>query len=240
MFQVAVLEDEEPIREYIKEKIMKNGKGLVSVDAFESGENLLAMLEKKPYHIYYLDIELKNSETDGYAIARKIRCSDKCAIIIFVSSHDEYACEAYEMEVLRFLQKPILEEKLKESLNKALEIIGRGEDTFCYKINRKEYEIPVNEILYFESKGKKIIIHTVKQKKIEFYGTIKEIGKHLCENYFEQCHKSYLVNIEYITDIMGDCLYVNQDRQLPISRGYKERLKSSYYWYIRFRSREEF
>ena len=239
MYSVAILEDEKWSREYLRDKILDYSDAIRQVDQFDTVDAFLKCERKVSYDIYFLDIELKNSETNGYEIAKKIRRHNLDSVIIFVSSHEEYACEAFEVGALRFLKKPINENKLQEAISKSCDILKKRMQMLFYKVDRKEYRIPVKKILYLESQGRKMLIHTTEHTVLEFYGSMKAQKQALEGYYFEQCYKSYLVNVEYIRSILGEEVYLEGEIRLPISRGYKEAIKKKYFDYVRSKSRED-
>lgn len=239
MYSVAILEDEKWSSEYLRDKILEYSDAIRQVDQFDTVDAFLKCDRKVSYDIFFLDVELDSSEMNGFEIAKRIRKHNLDSVIIFVSSHEEYACEAFEIDALRFLKKPIDEDKLREALNKSSDILKKRVQMFFYKIDRKQYCIPVKKILYLESQGRKILLHTIDHKVFEFYGTMKEQKQALEAYYFEQCYKSYLVNVEYILRILGEEVCLQGEKRLPISRGYKEVIRKKYFEYVRNKSRED-
>ena len=66
MYSVAILEDEKWSREYLRDKILDYSDVIRQVDQFDTVDAFLKCERKVSYDIYFLDIELKNSETNGY------------------------------------------------------------------------------------------------------------------------------------------------------------------------------
>lgn len=233
MIKIAVCDDQESMSEIISKKIKEQQIGeTCQVDIFHTGEDVLKAMEHVRYDLYYLDIELKEGGMNGYKLAELIRERNYSAILIFLSSHDEYACKAYEVEALRFLKKPIEEEKFQEAFKKALKLLLKGRWIFSYTVNYQEKRISVREIRYLESKGRKIILHTNTGGKETFYGSLKEIQKDLEGRFFAMCHSSYLVNLEYVEGISADMICLSSGERLPISRRCKSVVHSKYTEYL--------
>ena len=91
----------------------------VIVDAFADGRKLIERFEKAPYEVVFLDIEMP--EMDGITLAKKLREMDGNVYLVFLTGHVEYAVEGYEVNALRYLTKPVKEEKLKEVLRFVME-----------------------------------------------------------------------------------------------------------------------
>lgn len=238
MYSVAILENEKWSSEYLRDKILDYSDAIRQVDQFDTVDAFLKCDRKVSYDIYFVDVDLENSKINGFEFAKKIHKHNLNPIIIFVSSCEEYACEAFEIGALRFLRKPIDEDKLREALKKSTELLKERVQMFFYKIDRKEYRIPIKKILYLESQGRKILIHTIDQKVFEFYGTLKAQKQALKDYYFEQCYKSFLINVEYIVQILGEEVYMQGEKRLPISRCYKEAFRKKYFEYAQSKSRD--
>lgn len=233
MIKIAICDDQDNIRNSIYKKIKEQQFGeIYEIDMFQTGEDVLQAIEQVQYDIYYLDIELGESGIDGYKLAQAVREKDGSAILIFLSSHDEYACEAYELDVLRFLKKPVVEEKFMEAFRKALKILEKGKKIFTYTVDYKEKFRLLKEIKYFESTGRKIILHMGTGEKEIFYGSIKEVQRQLQENFFVLSHTSYLINLEYVKEIKADQICMLNGEILPMSRRYKKQVKERFTKYV--------
>ena len=233
MIKIVVCEDQKMISDNICGKIKQQELGeICRIDTFQKGEDVLKAMECEHYDIYYLDIELEEGGMNGYKLAQKIREQSNSAILIFLSSHDEYACEAYEIDALRFLRKPIVEEKFNEAFRKAIELLSRGKQVFTYTVHYQERHILLSEIRYFESVGRKIILHTCTGETDIFYGSLKEMQKDFQEKYFVCCHTSYLINMEYVKEIGADQICLSNGEKLPISRKYKNQVREKFVKYL--------
>lgn len=229
MINIAVCDDQESIREDICEKIKKQKiKEKYRTDTFQTGEEVLEAMEQMCYDIYFLDIELAEGDMNGYKLAQEIRKWDQTAILIFLSSHDEYACEAFEVSALRFLRKPIVEEKFAEAFQKAMEIVSKGRGTFLYHESRITQKVQLKEILYFEVIGKEIIIKLINGTERKFKGTLKEVINTLRHSYFAQCYKSLYVQLEYVSYIGENEIELTNGEKLPVSRKYKKEFRNAY------------
>lgn len=127
------------------------------------------------------------------------------------------------------LKKPISEEELRELLQaiwKDYEEVKDEKDTFYFQIQSASYAVPCNQILFFESASKKIVLRTASQE-FEFYDSMGKIERVLPE-YFMRIHKSFIVNLNKIK--MVD--YPNKEVELEdgvfvyVSRSYKTELQN--------------
>ena len=136
--RIAVCDDEEKFRLQEKNLIDKLcGSMDVVVDAFSDGKKLLERFDATAYNLVFLDIEMP--VMDGITLAKEIRKRSEDTKIVFLTGHVEYAIEGYEVNALRYLTKPVAEDKLRDVLRfcmdkdtegKQLALREDGEDIF--------------------------------------------------------------------------------------------------------------
>ena len=146
--------------------------------------------------ILFLDIEL--FQMTGIEVGSYIRnqLDDMGMQIIYISGKASYAQQLFKTQPLDFLVKPISKDQISDVLEMAFRIIKHKNEKFEFQQGKNYYYVPMGDIVYLGSEGRKVKIVT--QKEIfEFYGRLKEIAKRLPDN-FIIIHKSYIVNKEYI------------------------------------------
>lgn len=200
MMKIAICDDEQPIREYLKKLTEKCTDAEVSV--FADGEELLS--DQTECDVILLDISLnQNYDTsmlNGMDVAKKIR-EKSDAIIIFVTALKEYVFEGYDVGAFHYLLKPVDEQKFMEVMDKAISQIQREKITepLIIKIDGNYIKIPVNNIVYAENDARKIVLHTknMKEKTYSFYEKMQVLESKLGDNFFRS-HRGYLVNLQEI------------------------------------------
>lgn len=221
MIKVAICDDNIEVLKQLK-SIIEEKEPQWQVDLFQNGFILEEQLQKNLYALYFLDIEL--GDMNGYCLSKKVRKKDASALIIFVSSHSEYACEAFEVDAFRFLKKPIVEEKVLEAVEKAKEILQTQNYHFHYhyKGNGMDYQVKLANILYFERNQRIVKIHFFNGETADIYASIKEVEKQLKDKNFSRCHQGILVNFDYIKVLQDSVVVLENGEKLPISRKRKE------------------
>ena len=167
-------------------------------------------------------INLSESEQNGLEIGLKIRKMNRDSIIFFTSTSPQYAAEAFRMQADGYFLKPVQTKELEASLDKSLKNIN-----FIYKKIqiRSEYmtmNIPLKDIIYIEVFNKTCIIYT-KQKTITSSISLSELESKLEKEGFLRCHKSYLVNMNFIGEYNNFGFFLTTKQFIPISK--RERLK---------------
>lgn len=227
--RIAVCDDEERFLDDIREHIYALYNSLdVVVDCFKGGKSLIKAFEKQGYDIAFLDIEMP--EMDGITLARKLRELSRDLNIVFLTGHVEYALEGYEVNALRYLTKPVREDKLKEVLRyvsdrltggRRIKVRLDGEDTF----------IDVGDIIYLEAQNQYIMIYTRNGDFLVRYN-ISDYENELSKDGFFRTHRSYLVSLSKVKKIGKAEVVMEGGKTVPVSRSCIKPLKEALYAYI--------
>ena len=218
MIQIAICEDEENIREYLRTLISKQNMEC-EITEFESGEGYLQ--SDKEFDLLCLDVEL-NTEISGLELAKLIREQSvkKQPLIIFVTGHKEYVFDAFDVDAFHFLIKPISKEKFTVVFQKAISRIELShknkENTIHIQSTTINKVFVIDEIYYAESQNHKVILHT-KAGIVEYYGKISDLEIQLQGQFF-RIHKGYLVNMSYIDRYSKTEVFLTNKEVLPLSK----------------------
>lgn len=238
MINLAICDDEIEFCDKLENlliEIAKQENIQIDIDIYLSGSKLLNKIqtEQACYDMIFLDIEMEGM--NGLEIAKEIRKQDQITMLIYVTSHQSYAIEAYEVQPFRFLLKPVDKATLNRCFMKAYEKITAGDFYFQYKFQKNYYKVLVSDILYFESDLRVIWIHLKDGSVRKLYDKLNNIEKHMKDEKvdFFRLHKSFLVNSRYIirkaydhvelTD--GTMIDISEDRRKEINRLYMESLE---------------
>ena len=225
MFSIAVCDDEiiECCNMAAKVKeILKEMHITCIIRQFNSGQELIQTPEK--FDIVFLDVIM--CEPDGMKTARILRQKSPNVILIFVSSSREYVFEAYDVEAFQYLLKPIDTGKLRNILQKALRKTKNHSGEFMViSIERQKKKLFLDDIYYFEIKGRKIDIHGT-DGILTYYEQIGVLENSLKSKGFFRCHKSYLINLKYAdTYNRQEVVLDNGEKIMIAKRRYEEFVK---------------
>ncbi|AKL94325.1 two component transcriptional regulator [Clostridium aceticum] len=195
----------------------------------EYAEEALNCAKKDVIDAFFLDIQLK--DYSGLLLGKKIREIDayKLTPIVFITAIPTRELLAYkEIHCYDYIVKPFTEEEVTKVFQTIIRhgINKKEEKKPMLKLKQKVYSylIKQEEIIYIESISRKLLIVTVKEKFIVSTYTLNQILDKLTED-FLQCHKGYIVNINYVKKIdkLNNLIQLKEtDFRIPIGRKYKE------------------
>ena len=173
MIRIAVCEDSIPVQAQIEDHISEMLTDC-PVEVFSSGEELLSFLsrEKRRFSLYLMDISLPG--ISGIETAAAIRERDPYALIIYITDYKEYVYEVFETLPYRFITKPIDKDIFHKAISDAVNYITDRGELFHFHVDRIQYQIPFQEIVYFESHLRRITLHT-EEEAVSFYGKLQEL-----------------------------------------------------------------
>ncbi len=194
-----------------------------AIDEFESGEDLLSA-DVAVYDLIILDIfmdKLNGIDTAKELIKRKTNVK-----IIFCSTSNEFAAESYEVDAIRYLTKPLSEEKLFFTLNRYFQAYTAMQ-MITYKSNRIDEHILISDIKWIEASGHKCIIHTT-NGDIVTTTTLSQFYEQLKEADFIKPIRYALVPLRMISGVPASKLRLFDGTEISIGRDLKQDVKDSY------------
>lgn len=228
--RIAICDDDDKFCIGLKKQIEQFYQSLdVLVDTYQSGIGLLAHFKGYPYDLVFLDIEMP--AMDGLLLAKKLREISEEVLLIFMTGHIEYALNGYEVNALRYLTKPVNENKLKEVLHYVMEQ-ERKKHFLWLKTQAGEERVAVSEILYLEARDQNINICTKKQNYLVRYN-LKDYERELKEYGFFRIHRGYLIALGKVKGIGRQEVTLEGDIRLAVSRSKEKKLREALYQYIK-------
>lgn len=164
----------------------------VEISEFFCGDSILKT--EQPFDIIFLDIEL--GDITGIEVVKQLKCRNSKSVIIVVTSYADYLDDAMDLQVIRFLKKPVAQNKVYSALEKALLEINENLLTFSTKDNGI-VRIKKRDIIYIEAKLKYVTVYTISDK-YHVKEPLKQIKVLLSSSDFAIPHNSFIVNMNYI------------------------------------------
>lgn len=206
------------------------------VEKFTDPAQLSGQIQKEQLaDIYILDILM--SGTTGIDIGKQIKSSGSGAAIIYITSSDDFALDAYNIHAVRYLLKPIQEEAFFEALDYARSFQEQKKGpVYLVKTKQGLVSIPCAKIEYIENISRMLNVHLTDGAEITSIFIRKsfdeEIKGLLQKGYFMQVHKSFLVNLNYIKRLEGSSIAMDSGADIPISKKNTANVKRQYLLFI--------
>lgn len=168
---------------------------------FDNSIEALEFVQKNPVDVIFLDINMPR--LDGLTFSRVINTMDPKPLIVFITAYSEYAIEAFEVAAFDYILKPYSEERIISTLQKLESCKSakcRNDKLTLWK-NDKLFVIDFDDILYCEAHEHEVHVYT-KDDEFKVSSSISEFHNKLPQDRFFRCHRSYIVNINKIKEII--------------------------------------
>lgn len=231
-----IVDDEYLAREELK-YFIQNYSDIQVVAELSDGAEALKYLQKNQVDAIFLDINIPF--LDGVLLAKSINTFEHKPYIVFITAYREHAVEAFEIEAFDYILKPYSEVRILSMLHK-LENAGQSQhlpeanSSKPSKINLwKQDKIVVtnvNEICYCEANERVTKVFTV-NGEYQFNQSISELYEQLPKDVFFRCHRSYIVNLNKISEIIPwfnstyNLKLRDTQAPIPVSRGNAKEFK---------------
>ena len=215
MLQIAICDDEKSMGEYLKQLIenrLADDKEY-RVKVFSSGAELLK--NGKDFDIFFLDIHLK--DMSGIDMARSLRQESE-AVIVFVTALKEYVFDAFEVQAFDYLVKPLEKKRFQRTMDRAVKSIQQDtERSLLIQKGNSCMVIPLSQIVYCEIIGRKIYLHLADNQIIDYYEKLDKLEAKVDGRFF-RCHRSYLVNLDFVRGCSDRQVLLPLCDKIPVSR----------------------
>jgi len=171
--------------------------------------------------IYILDMIM--SDRSGLDIGSLIRQADGDGVIIYITSSDDYALEAYGVHAARYLLKPVSEETFFEAMNFARSYTGtRKEHLFPIKTKEGTLSVSYSRIEYIENYSRTLNVCLDDGENIRSIFIRKSFDEEIREiagdRSFLQVHKSFLINMEHVKKLEQSEIVMESGKRIPVSK----------------------
>jgi DNA-binding LytR/AlgR family response regulator len=207
-------------------QLVNQVKNLELVNECATAMEAYNTISKEPVDLLLLDIEMP--EMSGLELIKNL--GNKKPLIIFTTAKKDYAVEAFELNVVDYLIKPVAPARFLQAIDRANEALESdkaevkvGEQEFVFvKDNGILKRINVDDILYLEAMGDYVKVHTP-QKFHVLHATLKSIEEKLPASKFLRVHRSYIVSLNKIDYIQEGMIAIGK-ASVPVADTYRTAL----------------
>ncbi len=176
------------------------------------------------FDVIFLDVDFEN-------VAKKIRELDRDVMLVFMSDLCNHVFNAFEMNALQYLLKPINSCLFFNTLKRAFELWHEKKRVFVAKYKQQIKQILLKNIVYIECYNRHILLQTVTDQ-MESYQTFRETAEKLIPLGFIRVHQSFLVNLIHIKEIGQNEIIGTNGIIIPVSIRRRKEVLEGYRMYI--------
>lgn len=224
----CLLLDDEPIAIRIIERHLENFPEMDVVGRFHSAPSAISFLRNNEVDLIFSDIEMP--QMNGLQFLKSLK---KAPSFIFTTAYRNYAVEAFDLDVVDYLMKPISLERMARAINryhdrqegeaKPVATSPLAEEIINLKVDKKIVRLALDKIDFFESFGDYAICRHEGGKLVS-RETLAHLMHMLPTDKFIRIHRQFIVPITKIESISGNTVYL-KDKELPVGRSYRNDLK---------------
>jgi DNA-binding LytR/AlgR family response regulator len=227
--RVLVVDDELPVREELGYLLSQDPR-VTEVRTAASGAEALASLERDPIDAVFLDIAMPG--LSGLEVARVLARFKSPPAVVFVTAHDEHAVEAFEINAVDYLLKPVRAERVTEAVRRVVESTEAAEEatadeTIPVELGGVTRFVRRSDVRYVEAQGDYVRLHTSEGSHL-LRAPLSTLEEQWREAGFLRVHRSLLVATEHISQVRfdhGRCTVVVEGTELQVSRRHTPELR---------------
>ncbi|HEV3221246.1 MAG TPA: LytTR family DNA-binding domain-containing protein [Puia sp.] len=223
----CIIIEDEPVARKILQEFVEEIEYLELKGMAENPLKAMPLLEDNDVDLLFLDINMP--KINGIDFLKSFKSDIN---IIITTAYPIYAVEAYGLDVLDYLVKPISFERFLKACNKVKEFrelkntihvqTNRESDHFFIKCENQIEKVFYDDLLFAEAMMNYVLLYT-KSKKLMVYITIKGLEEQLPSKTFIKVHKSFIVNISKIKSIEGNILNIGGEK-IAVSQNLREKV----------------
>lgn len=226
---IAICDDEKIYRDEIEYLVNEyfSGKNFdYDCKQFCYGKELAE--DEQVYDIVFLDIEME--EMSGIETAKALNKKNRHTVIFIITAYHKYLDDAMDLNVFRYIDKPVDKDRFFKGLDKAIALINNNDITFKTAENEL-ITISKNDIICVEVMKKKVTVSTVDgdfvaREKMDFF------RNSLTASYFAIPHKSYIINFNYVKKFKRDEIELKGNHIIAIAPKKQAEIKKHFVAFI--------
>ena len=235
MLHIAICDDEETIvqtNREITEDCLRQCGSIGQIELYTNSANLLCDITEDGFFFDLILLDIEMPESTGMEIAARIKPFLPEVKIIFITSHIEYAIDAFELSIFRYVPKNDITTRLFPAIRDAVRLIElEGGKTYTIQTNSRLEKIPCKDIYYIERDGKNACI-TAAHDLFKVRRSLGQVFEELDAEEFIYIDRGCIVNLIHIIQIKGGMAVLKNGTPLPISRSHLQEVKEkiNHYW----------
>ncbi len=231
MYRCLIVDDNEFDRNIVELHMRKIAE-LALLSSFSSSVKTLRYLLNNKIDIVFSDIKMP--ELSGIELLRSL---PNPPLFIFISNYNDFGLEAYNLNAIDYIGKPIVFDRFLQAVTKATDYLTlkkkageissplktEEEDYFYFKDIRGITKLRFNDVIYIESMGDFSRIYTNTEEHVVLV-SLKNLDLQLPSHQFLRVHRQYIININHIVTLSTQKCYLDFDFSVPITTSSRQYL----------------
>ena len=236
MVKFAICDDEpmmaRDLAGHLADYMKENRITAYSVSSFHDGRALLE--SGTSFDVIFLDIQME--QPDGMETARLLRRRGDHSLLVFVTVLKELVFDAFQVEAYDYLLKPLDSARFHQTMNRVLRSLKqRTSENIVIQRGTGCEVVLLSDIVYCEVLGRKIYLHKHDGTVSDYYDKLEDLERRVDGRFFK-CHRSYLVNLDYVRGCQDGQVLLSQGERIPASRLRERELTQALLRYMKERS----
>jgi len=226
--RVLVVDDERPALDEL-EFLLRQDERVASVLTCDSAAEALRRLQSEEVDAVFMDIAMAG--LDGLELAKVLSQFRNPPPVVFVTAHDEHAVDAFELNAVDYVLKPVRDARLAEAVRRIVDARGGGrpasDDNIAVELGGVTRFITRSQIRYAQAQGDYARLHTAAGSHLVRIA-LATLEERWAPAGFVRIHRSTLVSLAHVTEVRnehGRCTVVLDDAELQVSRRHTRELK---------------
>ncbi|GAB4244554.1 MAG: LytTR family DNA-binding domain-containing protein [Thermoleophilia bacterium] len=209
VYRALIVDDEPPARAELRFMLGRHPRIKVVGEA-GGAEEALALAGSLSYDVVFLDINLP--EMDGIEVARRLAGMADQPYVVFITAYSEFAVRAFEVSAFDYLVKPVTEKRIDQTVQRLLSTLDaqptateespKRLERLAVSRGDKTVLLDLGQIYYFQAEGDYARVFTRGTSYLVNY-SLKALEERLDPRMFFRCHRSYIVNLEQVAEIIS-------------------------------------
>ena len=206
MLRAMIVDDEAPARSELRYLLEETGRVDEITEASSARDAVEKLMEGRP-DVLFLDISMP--KTNGMQLAEALHKLKNPPAVVFVTAYSEYALEAFDVDAVDYLMKPVETDRLERALDK---VEARSKDAAStpspaapaeripVEKGGRKVLVPIDQIRYIEAKDDYSCIYTDNDRFLSVI-SLAQLESKLAPHGFFRVHRGYIVNLQYVEDV---------------------------------------
>ncbi len=219
----CVIVDDDAVARTVIEHFVTDVPDLNLLASFETATAAISSTELGNADIVFLDVEMPRMTG-----LEMLETMENAPLVVLVTSKTEYAVDAFGIDVVDYLLKPVTFARFLKSVNRCRSILesridpGDAPDHVFVKSDGRLMKVQLADIEWIEAQRDYVLIHTPSQDFF-IHSTMKRLSDRLSETEFARVHRSFIVRMDKIEDIEDGSILIGK-KVIPVGASYKDDL----------------